>query len=196
MARRVRVRDFYPEGIELEMPDGAVYELEALSVDEMIRLFEAERRLGESGEEGGDQEDHGALTGLQMAQRAIVALLRSRFPDREIPDYSFPPQTVGAVFATLSGAETVADAVRDALIPEPGEEPETGAGAAGDGLREDEPTDVDAGDPLPSTKPSPTPSSDSERIAAGGPSGGESPDAPGPRSPVTSETLVERAAAH
>jgi len=184
MARRVRVRDFYPESIELEMPDGQVFEIDALTVDEMGRLFNAERLLGET-------KDATALEGLAEANTVLVELLRARFPDRDVPDYRMPPNAIGGLFGTLAGAETVADAVHDAIVDPDAETSPEGGGVAEDGSPLGE---VGAGDPLPSTKPSPTPSFDSERTSTGDRNGGDDQAAPGQPSGPTSSTPVERVA--
>jgi hypothetical protein len=202
MARRVRVSDFLPEPIELEMPDGRTFSIDALGVNEMMALFRSESMLAEAGKKREDGEAApSAYEGLRVSNEAINDLLRKRFPDQaDSIDYDLPPAAIGGLFAALAGGEeeTVADEVRKA-VEEAASGSQTGEGsespdpASEDGSGAEDAPDGAASAPLVSTKPSLSSSSTSEPSSTGEQAGGET--SPGASSAERSATSQSEAAA-
>jgi hypothetical protein len=197
MPRRVVVSDLIPEPVELELPDGKVVSVPPLGVDDMLTMFQMESALTEDDESWTAavraEKQHAALVGIR---NFVVDLIRRADPDAfvsesgevEIPNW--PAQTSMGILGAISGNDSVAEAVREAVVgtaeeiaraTEEARIEREEAIARGEEPPED-PTRTEAA----STPPSPEPSSASANGTAGHPNGGE--DSPGRPSLPISDT--------
>lgn len=197
MSRRVKVADLLGEPLELEMPDGTVHTVQTLGVDDMMRMFALEGRMAEERESSKEAAEEQARS-LIETRDFVIDMIRRENPgafetDGVLVRPNWSPQAVMALLASLSGNDSVAASIREAIVGSPDEEAEQRAAEEARRLEAEqrgEPPPAEDGVPLDSTRPSQTPSSNSDDATDGPPSGGGTPDAPGEPSAHTSDTYA------
>jgi hypothetical protein len=192
MARRIVVADLMNEPVVIVMRDGSEWTVDTIGVYDMQRLFLAEAEaFTEDGEDLSPVESMGRVARAADLCFELIGRDNPEF-DPEPHRTSMQPQVVMAMLGSLVGNDSIAAAVRETLSPDP-EDAETGDATSGASDAPEDVTDAEGAgdDPLRSTRPSPTPSSESDSISAGDLNGGSPPAAPGEPSAPTSETFDE-----